>query len=365
MSLVVDPWMLWQPSINADVPVNIWGSRYDGSIALSAPYRVGSSSDPWRNYYLDITGTDSLGRKFSDAANIYGPGASTHIQSITRNNINLVDFSDNNSVVLGPSTMPGVLGNQLTITHIVGPTPEGGNQTQPQTGAYIVNYGLNHVDMLAWEIYFRLPANLFDILKETSIVSNAHFIQLCGIKTSGYAGSINAGDYRLTLSILKRSSPARLVWRLQGDDFGNNATGSDWAVAGAPSPYPEYDSLVQNNKIHPWSADSATSNVPLAVPLVMKFFIRRPIRNYTWIPGEGYQQDTTTGITRCVVQRVDNGQVVFSHDQQGGIQMGKYNLPLARHNIALLYTLGKASSGPACSIEYGPVNFYDRQFFTM
>lgn len=359
MNLIVDPWALWQPSINADVPINIWGSRYDGSIALSAPYRSGSTTDPWLNFYLDVTGTDALGRAFSDASNVYGPGTTTHIQSITRNSINLVDFSDNNSIVLGPSSMPGVLGNQLTITHIVGATPEG-TSTKPQTGLYLMNYGLNHVDTLAWEIYFRLPANLADILKYD--VSNAHFIQLCGIKTSGYNGSINAGDYRVSGQVLERAGTG-LVWRIQGDDYGNNATGSDW-VSGGGSPHPEYDSLVQNNTFF-WFKEASTSNVPLAVPLVMKFFIQRPVRYYIWIPGSGYQQDTTTGITRLVVQRVDTGEVVFSHDQQGGVQMGKYNLPLARHNIALLYTLGKASSGPACSIEYGPVNFYDRQFFTI
>ncbi|MXS83972.1 hypothetical protein [Nitrosomonas oligotropha] len=352
---------IWRQKISA-VPRIVWGSRYDGSIALSAPYRVGSASDPWNNYFLDVTGTDSLGRAFADAANIYGPGATTHIQSITRNSINLADFSSNNSVVLEPSVMPGVPGNQLTITHIVGPTPEGGNITRPQTGLYLVNYGLNHVDILAWEIYFRLPANLFDILKYVEDVSNAHFMQLCGIKTSGFAGSINAGDYRVTLSVLKRSSPGRLVWRLQGDDFGNNATGSEWGVGGSPSPHPEYDLLVQNNKFI-WSKEPTASNVPLNVPLVMKFYIKRPARNYIWIPGSGYQQDLTTGISRCVVQRVDTKEVVFSHDQLGGQQTGAYLLPLARHNIALLYTLGMAPSGPACSIEYGAVNFYDREFF--
>lgn len=312
MSLIIDPWMLWQPGINAGTP--LWTSRLDGTISLGTPDYV-PPGVPTTPYYFrsDWSGSDSRGNG--------KPELQTALQSnvlqqmyytiVTPNDVGspptLADRSAVWDFAIAPSDFSGGVGNKLVMTQKIRSWPEWDGFRPQAANIFTRTQNIQLYDLCVRK-KIRIPANMADVLSGSPGLGWCEFD---AIKCSHDIGT--TVDFRFSFQMAKKSGESGLRFMAQLDR-GTGGTPVDiyplYSPEGSCNPGDDYQ---------------------------MEYFISRP--------RTGGNTNLVDGVFQFVMTNLRTKEKHVVVNAKGGIFFGVNNGQMSLFYHYLMYTGGFPTTG--------------------
>ena len=317
--------------------INVIYSNKKFSIYFNPTFQLGSFAayGSARNYFAYWSGTDNVTGDGLTAINNFLAAPAPYVQTITDVN----------------TDVPGMLAQlETSVVNDVGPfgsiqkilrfnfkykalpmgdaiVPQSWFNLVRQSGVSTPPAPLNEY---FYEVYFKLDPNLADrLVYPTSGSGGTNWYNFAEMKTGGYNGNNDGGDYRYVVSIAKDENG--IFYRCSGDNVANGL-----------GIVPGVDSYVTSGY---WRQRTLSGIPLLGVWHKLEVYVKRPVN----------KDDLTTGITWIAITPMTTGiRQVIGH-KVGGIQMGVQNLPVCR-----ILTFGHYSGGAAPIVtDYANLVFYD------
>ena len=311
--------------------INVKYSNKKFSIYFNPNFNLGSFADVYggKLFYAFWSGTDNVTGDGLTAINNFLAVPAPYVQTITDVN----------------TDVPGMLAQlETSVVNDVGPFGSiqkilrfnYKSQTQsvggpsPAQSWFIIDRLATPLNEYFYEVYFKLDPNLADRLVYPIVgVGASHWYNFAEMKTGGYNGNNDGGDYRYIVGIAKDENG--IFYKCAGDNVANGL-----------GIVPGVDSYVTSGY---WRQRTVSGSVVLGVWCKLEVYVKRPVD----------KDDLTTGITWIAITPMTTGiRQVIGH-KVGGIQMGVQNLPVCR-----ILTFGHYSGGAAPIVtDYANLVFYD------
>ncbi len=322
---------------------NIYSKKYSKFPIISysiVKYKTNFAANLLLGDYSNIFGSNNGGIAFwsgVDNSTGYGPSdinaffGTTSFYQITI--VPYTNFSTDTQAVIEHGIVDGIgpSGNNTKLLryNFKDTSIAAGSISNPPQSWFIFtreNIGANPpapLQKFYYSYYVKLDPNLGIRLIYPLVGSNgSQWFTFSDLKTGGYTGNKDAGDYRFTINVNRDNDG--LFWRCDGDNKADNSAGL--IVVNSVDP-PDTMAVAKY-----WRQRTASGTVRVNQWQKLEVFISRPVD----------KDDVTTGITWAAVTPVSTGvREVICH-KVGGVQMGIQNLPFCR-----IMTMGHYSGGEA------------------